>query len=437
MRKIFAPNVILIISVIIYSVFVFDHVQGQGKNIRGRPFKIIADSLERNKQFKQAAQMYLVESSLRTMVPFKMDAFANAAYSYAEANMPDSALHYFYIAARKYGFNDMALITRDTLLARLKEYPQYTRLIGYFRKRLARQSDPDNVRFETGDIALFWKVYDKYKKDTTNAAELFVSQYFEKGSWALQDYYRLKTKNIGGIQGFIHNMAIMPNYYAGVRKNTLKVKLLGDTLRRIFARLKEWYPPSIFLRTTFVIGGWSSGGTSTDYGAIVGCDMQAIDENTSLNELNPWQKANVKLFSAIKYIVAHELIHVQQHQMAGDTTLLNFAIKEGMADFLGELISGKTANEQLFVWARGKEKQIWDDFKKEMYLNRYSNWIANSSQQRPDHPADLGYWVGYQICKSYFDEATDKKQAVYDMLHIQDYRKFLTDSKFDEKVNGL
>ena len=133
------------------------------------------------------------------------------------------------------------------------------------------------------------------------------------------------------------------------------------------------------------------------------------------------------------YTVAHELIHYEQRGMRSDTTLLAAALKEGMADFIGELISGKTANERLKLFAKGKEKAIWTDFKKEMYLSRAYNWIANSDQETANKPADLGYWVGYQICKAYYEQATDKKKAVYEMLHIQDYKKFLKQTNLDEK----
>jgi len=113
------------------------------------------------------------------------------------------------------------------------------------------------------------------------------------------------------------------------------------------------------------------------------------------------------------------------------------SLREGMADFFAELISGKTANERLQIFAKGKEKQIWDDFKKEIWLNRAKNWIANSTQETADHPADLGYWVGYTICKSYYDNATDKKQAAFDILNIKDYKTFYQKSKADEYFSQL
>src|SRR5690348_15242529 len=34
-----------------------------------------------------------------------------------------------------------------------------------------------------------------------------------------------------------------------------------------------------------------------------------------------------------------------------------------MAEFFAELISGKTSNERLIAFARGKEKKIWQDYR--------------------------------------------------------------------------
>jgi len=67
-----------------------------------------------------------------------------------------------------------------------------------------------------------------------------------------------------------------------------------------------------------------------------------------------------------------------------------------------------------------------------MYLNRYSNWIANGDQESAEKPADLGYYVGYEICKAYYDKATDKKQAIKDIFTIRDYKAFLEKSGYDE-----
>ncbi|MCF0074277.1 DUF2268 domain-containing protein [Dyadobacter sp. CY261] len=397
-------------------------------------YQKLADSLGEAKQYKAAARSYHAEGEARKMLAYKRQPAVNATYFYSMAQMPDSALASLQKAVKQYGFTNRKWMDSEIGLAPIRKNKAYSDLIRYMTDKQNAQLDPDRAAVITSDITLFWKAYDQYKKDPSNAQKLFLTEYFEKGTLNLQEYYRIKTPNIGGIQGFIHNLEIMPEYYASIRAKTEQVSTLEDSIRVIFRNLKDWYKPATFPNVTFVIGGWSSGGTVTNYGSIMGVDMQAAGAETPTHELNLWQKKNMLPFKELKNVVAHELVHVQQNNMAGDTTLLCHAIKEGMADFIGELISGRTANARLHVWAVGNEKKVWEEFKKEMYLDRYSNWIANSSQETADRPSDLGYWVGYQICKAYFDQATDKKKAVSDMLNIKDYRAFLTHSKIDEKL---
>lgn len=426
----------LLVVLILFHLCYTNNATAQSNNARAIAFKVSADSLADKNAYRAAAGLYMKEFEARTMKPFKKSALINAAYYYGMVQMPDSALYAIDLATRKYGFSALYFLTDDSVMRSLSDRPLYRKVINRLKKNEAAQKNPFTAKINTSDITLFWKVYDRFIKDTSKAADLFLHEYFEKGTDALQEYYRMKTRNIGGIKGFATNMKKMPKFYAGIRKNTQKVASLTDSIRIIYRELKKWYPEAIFPTLSFHIGGWSSGGTVSDYGLHVGADMYANNADTDKSELDDWQKNNSVLFSNLKYVVAHELIHAQQGGMRSDTTLLKYVIVEGMADFIGELISGKTANEFQINWAKGNEKRIWDAFKKEMYLDRYSNWIANSSQNRPDWPADLGYWVGYQICKAYFEEASDKKQAIYDMLHLSDYKGFLEKSKVEEKLGG-
>jgi uncharacterized protein YjaZ len=186
-----------------------------------------------------------------------------------------------------------------------------------------------------------------------------------------------------------------------------------------------------------LIGNYTSAGTVSSRGLLIGVDQYSKTDDVPVNELNLWEKNNFQRIENLPHLIAHELIHFNQAGLASDTTTLAAALREGMADFFGELISGKTSNERLHVWVKGKEKQVWEDFKKEMWLNRSRNWIANSSQETPDHPADLGYWVGYMICKAYYNKAADKRQAVWDILNIKDYKAFYEKSGVEEYIRGL
>ena len=58
-----------------------------------------------------------------------------------------------------------------------------------------------------------------------------------------------------------------------------------------------------------------------------------------------------------------------------------------------------------------------------------SNWLYQG-QEAKGRPADLGYYIGYKICESYYRAAKDKKQAVKDILEIKDFNQFLKDSQY-------
>ena len=68
-------------------------------------------------------------------------------------------------------------------------------------------------------------------------------------------------------------------------------------------------------------------------------------------------------------------------------------------------------------------------FEKDALGTNYSRWMY-AGVGTPDKPADLGYWVGYRIVKTYYEHATDKKAAIAALLHIDNASapRFLKDS---------
>ena len=64
------------------------------------------------------------------------------------------------------------------------------------------------------------------------------------------------------------------------------------------------------------------------------------------------------------------------------------------------------------------ELQIWTDFQKQMLSSDISNWLYNGSKK---NNADLGYFIGYEICKSYFENARNKKKALKSIIELKYY----------------
>ena len=88
------------------------------------------------------------------------------------------------------------------------------------------------------------------------------------------------------------------------------------------------------------------------------------------------------------------------------------------------------------VYGKTHEKELWDLFTKEMYGQEIKNWLYNGNNA-PNGNADLGYYIGYEICKSYYRNSENKELALKEIIEL-DYTKenvlnFLKKSKYQEK----
>lgn len=99
-------------------------------------------------------------------------------------------------------------------------------------------------------------------------------------------------------------------------------------------------------------------------------------------------------------MVAHELGHTQQVE-GWNEILLGNCIREGACDFIAELIY-KPVTSPYMTYGNINEKQLWVDFEKEMLSPETRNWLYNGDNS-PNGIADLGYFIGYKICKSYYE----------------------------------
>jgi uncharacterized protein YjaZ len=395
------------------------------QNIKAR-----ADSLYQAKNFAAAAPVYLWVASLAEFKGTKAGSYYDAACCFALSNQPDSAFKYLN-SAKELGWSNKTHLLKDTDLSPLHGTKQWEEFTNSMSEQKNWTDDPLKANLVTSDITNFWNAYDLVQKDTANRLEIYMQYYTDKGSPGLQDYFASK---VGNMRSFVRGHDAKKKFYAAIRNNTLQVEKLKPQMITSFVKFKELYPQARFSNVTFVIGNWTSGGTASNNGMLIGTDQMSKTDDVPIDELNLWERNNFQPLENLPHIIAHELIHFNQDNLVQDTTLLSNALREGMADFFAELTSGRTSNERLHVWAKGKEKQVWDEFKKEMWLNRSGNWIANAKQETADRPADLGYWVGYMICKAYYQNATDKKQAAWDILNIKDYKAFYEKSKVEEMI---
>jgi len=393
-----------------------------------------ADSLYQAKDYKTAADIYGQAAEAADFKSQKSSAMYNMACCFALAGDTANAFRVLQIAIME-GYDNKSHILQDDDLKSLRGLPLWDFTMAFLKDKPAPNSDPGKAKFVTEDIHRFWNAYDQaLKYPAGDVKGVFRSYYFTPASVGMDDYMSLK---VNSIDAFVAHILSKPRFYAAIRANTYKVDGFKKDFKKSFQAFKKIYPAAVFPDVYFVIGALTSAGTVSDAGLLIGVNQIALSDDTPLEELSFSQRTRMNKISYMPAIIAHELIHFQQNGMKSDTTTLSYCIKEGMADFIGELISGSNANPNLYAWAKGKEKLIWQRFQADMFENRYANWIANGNQATADNLPDQGYWIGYQICKAYYDRAANKKNAINDMLHIKDYKQFLEQSGWEKKLQDF
>ena len=290
-------------------------------------------------------------------------------------------------------------------------------------------SPSTDVAFVVEDIARFWEAV-----DAGGSADAFQTHYLARASSALQLF--AVSRQITGTS--LNQMVrAYPRYFAAIRPNTLALGPSSPVVTSIsanFATMRQLYPRSEAPRVTFVIGRFSTGGTVTSDGIVIGTEFYSSDAATPLNELAQFQRVNVKPSSALPAIIAHEHTHVLQLRhgslQARARTLLERSLLEGSADFIGELASGTHINGHIHAWATPREAAVWQEFQAAMNGTDISRWLYNQQNSTPDRPGDLGYYVGYRIAKAYYDRAADKSAAIREIIEVSDAIAFLQQSGY-------
>jgi hypothetical protein len=392
-----------------------------------------ADSLYKSGNYRVAARFYLESTALADFKLHKTASLYSAGCCYSLSGYKDSAFIILQTSIRA-GYADKEHLIHDKDLNALHHQKEWKALVHSVKEeKKVLNKNVGRASLITEDVHRFWEAYDLAQKDTARRVEIYKEYYFDRGSRGMQDYMGLKVRSI---REFVRHYDQRPVFYRTIRENTLRIDSLKPSVYACFEKLKEIYPQALFPDVYFVMGAFTSAGTVSDAGLLIGINQVCKMGDVPLGELSLWQVNNFTLLQNLPGMISHELIHFQQNKLlqSEDTTTLFPVLIEGMADFLGEMVSGKNINQRLHNWAKGKEKKIWQAFCKDMNFNRYNNWIANAGQETVDNPADQGYWIGYQICRAYYINSKDKRRAIYDMLHFKNAGDFLQKSKWEEMI---
>ena len=272
--------------------------------------------------------------------------------------------------------------------------------------------DPSSVRLITSDIENFWRAYDLATPE--NRSAVLQREYLDKGTPGLQDFLRLRIHSADDLAKEIERLA---KFYRSMRPATLRIASQEKSIRDYLRRFQELYPEAVFPNIYFVIGVANSGGTKSDHGLLIGAEIHARAPETDESELDPWLKAVLKPVAEVPVIVIHELVHFQQKSRSSNV-LLGQCLREGSADFVSRLVTGRTINEHVRQWAEPRRDQVFQEFAQKAHGQDFKGWLYEGAQSK-DRPADLGYWIGEEIAADYYQRAADKNAALREIMELR------------------
>jgi hypothetical protein len=281
---------------------------------------------------------------------------------------------------------------------------------------LKANCQPGKSKVFTQDIDNFWIAYDSVRacKDSLQQVAFIKTLYVDRGSKGLKAFMVARNYSPALYVKLINRY---PKFWNSVRPNTLAVKEKSAEIEKSILKLKAIYPALKDAEMYFTVGGLRSGGTTTGNMVLVGTEIATGNAATDVSEFtSKWLAGVFKEQSAENIIPLniHEYVHTQQ---TGDgDNLLAQAIKEGSCDFITELVIGRPMQTNYIKYGLLHEEELKANFKKDMFSPGLSNWLYNG--QNAKTVADLGYFMGYRICRWYYDKASNKSSAVKDIIEL-------------------
>jgi hypothetical protein len=258
------------------------------------------------------------------------------------------------------------------------------------------------------DVKNFWAMYDLLQGVTDSAAQakIIQTEYLDKGTVGLKEFNALRSGTAANYQKYI---ARSKERLQKIRPYTVSVLQQKAMLDKKLEHFKQLYPGLKVGDVFFTIGIGNSGGTTKGSHVLIGCEVAA-------SESPDWAVS----------LTLHEFVHTQQ---SPDTAfnLLSQTILEGGAEFVMELVNEKklTALSPRGYIAFGllNEEETWQKFKAVMFADDSDHtfgWMYGGPgvEIAGINKTDMAYYMGYRLCKSYYDKATDKTKAIRSIIEL-------------------
>ena len=287
------------------------------------------------------------------------------------------------------------------------------------------------------DLANFWKAYDKVvvTEDSNEQLNIIQSVYLDRASPELKLTFILQHHDAAD---YLASFNRFPRFWNGLRERTRYVMLNFMQIEQALKKLKAIYKKIDIPDINFCVGYFDFGGRTYADKVMIFAEVALADGNLDRSTF-PHSQDDYQHYveTAVIYFTLHEIIHTWQRGFRAQD-LLSMCVMEGSCDFITELAMDQPLQRPYLILGNRFEKTLWESFKKEMNGSTHDKWLYNKGHV-PKGEEDLGYFMGYAICKYYYDNSADKKKAIRRILNLNyarssDVYRFFKESGYENKL---
>ena len=321
------------------------------------------------------------------------------------------------------GMSNWNIIAKDQALDSIKQSSNWLIVKNKLDSIKQSMSDPASFEVSLEPISSFVSVgdHESYRYYAETTFEKFIMD----GSKGVRDYYTIMYKNPTNASNIIRENSDVYTLVEELYK-VGAFNSISEFTEKYVKNFSNTFDGGTYPTVYLMPGIFTSGGTATNVGTFIGVERfveQARDTSGKVD--------SAVLYDAIEkipYTIFHELMHFQQAYSEDDpSTVIYKVIEEGAATFLTTLFTGGDIEEISFGFLQDSTDlmRVLDSLQNDLFTSNTSAWVYN--EDRKDWPRDIGYYIGAEICRSYYLRHSDKRVAV---------EKILTSKNMVEIVRG-
>jgi hypothetical protein len=293
-------------------------------------------------------------------------------------------------------------------------------------------ADPLTATIHTEDAERFARLFTATNGNPS--AEQLQKDYLDKASYGVAVFTPYRIQNAAHLAEAI--ASDKSSYEHAIQDCLPRLKQYNADLRAVYLAMHGLYPDKSLPQIYVVFGAGNSGGTAGPNAQVLGLEVVCKMSSDTPDGLR----------TTLRRFFAHETVHTLQKDPTGSeaSPLLASVLTEGGADFVASVVTGEIPGPQRATWAAQREADLWAQFQEDMLATQpqvskaspktateaLHRWIKNYNSAPPGWPFEVGYWEGMRIWQCYYEAATDKHQAMRDVIDGDDPELILRKSGY-------